>query len=32
YLTTWRIFRCSPFFEGGYDPVPLKNGEFKDSL
>ncbi len=23
YLTVTRIFRCSPFFPGGYDPVPL---------
>ncbi len=23
YLTVTRIFRCNPFFPGGYDPVPL---------
>ena len=24
YLAFWRIFRCNPFSEGGYDPVPHK--------
>jgi hypothetical protein len=23
-LTLWRILRCNPFSEGGYDPVPQK--------
>lgn len=22
FLTLWRIIRCNPFSEGGYDPVP----------
>ena len=24
YLTLWRIIRCTPFFNGGADPVPEK--------
>ena len=23
-LTVWRILRCNPFCQGGYDPVPQK--------
>jgi putative membrane protein insertion efficiency factor len=23
-LSTWRVLRCNPFCEGGYDPVPEK--------
>jgi putative membrane protein insertion efficiency factor len=25
YLAMKRILRCNPFFEGGYDPPPLKD-------
>ncbi|MBE6605721.1 MAG: membrane protein insertion efficiency factor YidD [Ruminococcaceae bacterium] len=24
-LTVWRVLRCNPFCNGGYDPVPEKN-------
>lgn len=23
FLSLWRIIRCNPFFEGGWDPVPM---------
>jgi len=23
-LTLWRILRCQPFAEGGYDPAPIE--------
>jgi hypothetical protein len=24
-LATWRLLRCNPFSNGGYDPVPLRH-------
>lgn len=34
-LTVWRVLRCNPFCEGGYDPVPpkrpRKSGKRNDS-
>ena len=26
-LSTWRIVRCNPFCQGGWDPVPERMGE-----
>jgi putative membrane protein insertion efficiency factor len=26
-LATWRLLRCNPFSNGGYDPVPPRRGE-----
>jgi putative membrane protein insertion efficiency factor len=26
-LATWRLLRCNPFSDGGYDPVPPRHGE-----
>ena len=25
-LATWRLLRCNPFSNGGYDPVPPRHG------
>ena len=25
-LATWRLLRCNPFSNGGYDPVPPRRG------
>ncbi|MBM76027.1 MAG: membrane protein insertion efficiency factor YidD [Proteobacteria bacterium] len=27
FLTLWRILRCNPFSQGGYDPVPKRKGQ-----
>lgn len=24
-MAIWRLLRCNPFSDGGYDPVPLEN-------
>jgi putative membrane protein insertion efficiency factor len=26
-LATWRLLRCNPFSNGGYDPVPPRHNE-----
>ena len=26
-LTLWRVLRCNPFSQGGYDPVPEIKGQ-----
>ncbi len=26
-LATWRLMRCHPFNDGGFDPVPPRSGE-----
>jgi putative membrane protein insertion efficiency factor len=30
YLSTKRILKCNPFFEGGIDEVPLKKEKIKN--
>lgn len=29
-LAIWRVLRCNPFSDGGYDPVPKRKGRHKD--
>ncbi len=31
-LAMWRILRCGPFTEGGFDPVPARRGGAYDSI
>jgi putative membrane protein insertion efficiency factor len=30
-LATWRLLRCNPFSDGGYDPVPPRHKECAQS-
>ena len=30
-MSVWRILRCNPYCEGGYDPVPDKGLRYKGS-
>jgi len=30
FLSLWRIIRCNPLSNGGYDPIPKKKREFKN--
>ena len=32
YLTVWRILRCNPFCNGGYDPVPDRKRRVKGEI
>ncbi|MDD3129423.1 MAG: membrane protein insertion efficiency factor YidD [Candidatus Izemoplasmatales bacterium] len=29
-LTLWRVIRCNPFSNGGYDPIPKYKKKFKE--
>lgn len=29
FMTLWRILRCNPFVQGGFDPVPEKKEKYK---
>jgi uncharacterized protein len=30
WLAAWRLLRCNPFSNGGYDPVPPRHGGCED--